>query len=265
MKRVVFNQKGGVGKTSITCNLAAISAAQGNRTLVIDLDIQYNTSHYLLGNESPDERNIAELLEQSSGLFGGGKKAKDYVCQTQWSGLDVIPASDRLADIEHKLESRYKIFKLRDALRELEKSYDEIYIDTPPALNFYAKSALIGADRLLIPFDCDSFSRQSLEKVTELIVELADDHNPELFVEGIVVNQFQPRARFPQKLVNELQEEGYPVIAEKLSSSVRMRESHFHCKPLIHYAPKHGLTEQFVALYNELSKRTQTEPVSQGN
>jgi chromosome partitioning protein len=259
MKRVVFNQKGGVGKTSIACNLAAISAANGQRTLVIDLDTQYNTSHYLLGNEAPDNRNMAELLDQSSGLFSLGKKAAEYACPTPWANLHVIPASEKLSDIEHKLESRYKIFKLRDALTALEKEYDEIYIDTPPALNFYTKSALIGADRLLIPFDCDSFSRQSLEKVTELVVELAEDHNPNLLVEGVIVNQFQPRARFPKQLVEELQAEGYPVIDEKLSSSVRMRESHFHCKPLIHYAPKHALTEQFVALYQRLSSNALSE------
>ena len=253
MRRVIFNQKGGVGKTSITCNLAAISANRGKRTLVIDLDTQANSTHYLLGNAEYDV-SIADFLDQSVGFFGIPKSANEFVYDTQFDNLFIMPACKRLPEIEHKLESRYKIFALKKAFKELEEFYDEIYIDTPPALNFYTKSALIGADRVLIPFDCDAFSRSSLASVSSAIYEIKEDHNESLSIEGVIVNQFQPRAKLPKQLVNELIEDEYPILASMLTSSVKMRESHQQASPLIYYAPKHNLTKQFEMLYEELNE-----------
>jgi chromosome partitioning protein len=146
MQHVVFNQKGGVGKSTITCNLAAISAWQGMRTLVIDLDSQGNSTRYLLGSDMPDEMpNVAEFFEQSLKFTIRDKSASEYIVHTQWEGLDVIPSSPLLDELHGKLESRHKIYKLRDALELLAEDYDQIYIDTPPALNFYTRSALIAA------------------------------------------------------------------------------------------------------------------------
>lgn len=125
-------------------------------------------------------------------------------------------------------------------------------MDTPPALNFFTVSALIAADRCLIPFDCDSFSRQALYSLLNEIEELQEDHNAELAVEGIVVNQFQPRAALPQQMIVELLAEGLPVLPVHLMSSVRMRESHEVCVPLIHFDPRHKLTQQFVELHGHL-------------
>jgi len=123
------------------------------------------------------------------------------------------------------LEAKHKIYKLKSALREMEKFFDDIYIDTAPALNFYTRSALIAADKVLIPFDCDDFSRKALYQIMGELQDIQEDHNEGLQVEGIVVNQFQPRASLPQKLVAELIEEGLPVLDVKLSSSVKMKES----------------------------------------
>ena len=152
-----------------------------------------------------------------------------------------------------KLETRYKMFKLREALEQLGDHYDEIWIDTPPALNFYTRSALIAADRCLIPFDCDAFSRQALYNLMASVEEIRADHNAELAVEGIVVNQFQPRASLPARLVAELKAEGLPVLDPPLSSSVKIRESHDAAKPMIHLDPRHKLSLEFVALYEKLA------------
>jgi chromosome partitioning protein len=111
---------------------------------------------------------------------------------------------------------------------------------------------LIAADRVLIPFDCDSFSRQALYGLMAEIEELKDDHNEGLEVEGIVVNQFQARASLPQQILDELIAEGLPVLPVYLGSSVRMRESHQANIPLIHLDPRHKLTQQFVELHNLL-------------
>src|ERR1035437_533076 len=185
MQHVVFNQKGGVGKSTITCKLAAISAWQGLRTLVIDLDSQGNSSRYLLGADTPeDQPNVAEFFEQSLKFTIRDKAPGDFIVNTPWEGLDLMPSHPLLDELHGKLESRHKIYKLRDALVALATDYDQIYIDTPPALNFYTRCALMAAQGCLIPFDCDDFSRRALYTLLESVAEIKADHNPALKVEG---------------------------------------------------------------------------------
>lgn len=257
MRRVVFNQKGGVGKSSITVNLAALAASRGKRVLVVDLDPQCNASQYLLGMDSWRDQggpkpNIGSFFSQTLSFKLKEKEPREYVHHTPYQNLYLIPSDPELGEIEHLLESKHKIFKLRGLLKTLSRQFDEIYVDTPPAYNFYTLSALIGADRVLIPFDCDAFSRQALYALMENINEARNDHNDELQVEGIIVNQFQPRARLPQQLVDELINEGLPMLANRISSSVIMRESHDRAIPLVFMAPRHKLSEEFGALYDEI-------------
>ena len=255
MRRVVFNQKGGVGKSSIACNLAAVSANEGYRTLLIDLDAQGNSTHYLTGLTGEEiPMGIADFFKQSLSSGPFAKKNKVDIYETPFDNLHVVTATAELADLQPKLEAKHKINKLRKLLDELSEDYERIYLDTPPALNFYAVSALIAADRVLIPFDCDSFSRQALYGLLTEIEDLKEDHNEDLQVEGIVVNQFQPRASLPQQMLDELVAEGLPVLPVYLNSSVKMRESHQACLPLIHLEPKHKLTQQFVDLHSLLEE-----------
>ena len=255
MKRVVFNQKGGVGKSTIAVNLAAIAAARGRRTLLVDLDTQGNASRYLLGEAAAQVApTVADFFEQSLALRLSSMAIDEFVHDTPVAGLSLMPSGPALADLHSRLESRSKILKLRKALDELE-AFDEIVIDTPPALNFYTRSALIAADGCLIPFDCGDFSRQALYGLLESVEEIRDDHNPKLRVEGIVVNQFQARASQPQRIVQALIDEKLPVLPTRLSASVKVRESHDAGVPLIAMAPSHKLTAEFVALYDELERR----------
>jgi chromosome partitioning protein len=253
MPIVVFNQKGGVGKSTITCNLAAISASQGLRTLVIDLDPQGNSTSYLLGDTATDgQPSVAGFFEQTLSYSFRAVPPTDYVVETPFENLDVMPSSPALNELLVKLESRQKIYKLREALVQLAETYDRIYIDTPPALNFFTRAALIGASGCLIPFDCDSFSRQALYALMENVQEIRADHNPDLQIDGIVVNQFQARANLPQRMVAELIEEGLPVLQPYLPSSVRIRESHEQSLPMIHLDPSHKITLALVELHDGL-------------
>ena len=275
MRRVIFNQKGGVGKSSITCNLAAISAARGYKTLVVDLDTQANTSYYL-GHEQPlnlsyahdqghkmlSEGSIVGLFKQSMEFFGTKNDPMDYVVDTKFENLHLMASSPALDLMERELESRYKIYKLREALIELNKTFDHIYIDTAPMFNFYSKSALIAADSVLIPFDCSTFSRQALYGLMQNIIELQEDHNPDLRIGGIIVNQFSKQARFPQSLVAELIEEDFPILESHISSSVKMKESHAKQTPLVYLFPKHKLSLEFERLYNELAGESVEQEVA---
>ncbi len=258
MRRVVFNQKGGVGKSTITCNLAALAAAAGRRVLVIDLDPQGNSTRYLLGatadGEHAEAPGAAGFFETTLKFTLRPPPTSDFIVATPWPNLHLMPGGPQLDELHGKLESRYKIYKLRDALDELADSYDEVWIDTPPALNFYTRSALIAAQGCLIPFDCDDFSRRALYGLLETVKEIQADHNPALKVEGIVVNQYQPRASLPRRTVQELIDEGLPVLQPCLSASVKIKESHELAKPMIHLDAKHKVTLEFAALYATLSK-----------
>ncbi len=259
MRRVIFNQKGGVGKSSITVNLAAVAASRGKRTLVLDLDAQCNATQYLLAARFPEGEdryditpNVGQFFAQTLTFKLKEQPLSDFVHRSAFDHLWVIPAQSELMEIEQMLESKHKIYKLAGALKQMSRDYDEIFIDTPPAFNFYTLSALIAAQVCLIPFDCDAFSRRALYTLLENIEETRQDHNADLKVEGIVVNQFQPRASLPLRLVEELRTEGQPVLNTMLSSSVIMRESHEKSQPLVHLAPRHKLTEEYQMLYDEL-------------
>lgn len=255
MIRVLFNKKGGVGKSSLSSNLAAISAAQGLKTLLIDLDTQCNASTYLTHNEPQKcEFSMFDFFDQTITFHIRKKPTIEFCHQSSWPNLHIIPSSPNLDQLETKLESRHKIYKLREGLEQLNEHFDRIYIDTAPALNFYSLSALIAADRCLIPMDCDEFSRQALYTMMEHLMEIKEDHNPKLEIEGIIANQYLSRAKVPNQIINELRQEGHHVFGQTISSSVKMRESHQQHTPLIHLAPSHKLSQELLALWQEIEK-----------
>lgn len=253
MRRVIFNQKGGVGKTSITVNLAAIAASRGHRTLVLDLDPQCNASHYLLSRSGQaPAQDVGDYLESTLGFSLRPGQTDAYVSATPFANLHILPGSEDLSELEVKLEKRYKIFKIRELLDALE-DYDRVFIDTAPAFNFFTLSALIAADRCLVPFDCDAFARDAIYRMLEQVNEVRADHNEDLQIEGIVVNNFQKQAKIPTEVVERLeQDDELPVLSTRLNASVKMRESHERRMPLVYLAPRHPLTEAYQALYEEI-------------
>ena len=255
MKRVIFNQKGGVGKSSITCNLAAISAEMGYSTLVIDLDVQGNSSMYL-GYDIHDEDQVipgASVADLYKSLFGLRRASKvdelDCVLDTPFKNLSLMPASLELSRIEQDLVSRFKYYELQRAVDRLGNYFDRIYIDTPPALGFYAKSALIAADRVLIPFDCDVFAQRALLNVIQNMLKIKETDNKKLAIEGIVINQFMGQSKLPAELIQEIKSFNIPILESYLSSSVKMKISHAIQTPLVYMDRTHKLTQQFIRLY----------------
>ncbi len=255
MRTVVFNRKGGVGKSTVAANLAAIDAERGRRTLLVDLDPQGNATRYVLGDRAGEVRpTLSEFFEQALTFRIFPDPPESWVHRSPWERLDVVASSGGLAELEARLEARWKMNKLRDLLDELPR-YEVVWIDTPPALGFFTLSALIAADRCLIPFDCDAFSRRALDGLIERVDEIREDHRAAVRVAGIVVNQFQSRARLPARMVEEIEGAGLPVLRTRLSHSVVVRESHEACRPLIHWAPGHKVTLQFRELHDEIERR----------
>jgi len=255
MRRVVFNQKGGVGKSSIAVNLAAASAKSGFKTLLIDLDVQGNSTHYIVGEQSERLPGVEDFFQNQLSLYSR-EPMTSLIHQSAYPNLSVMPSGRGLLELDHKLESRYKMYKLKEALAELMTDFDRIYLDTPPALNFFSRSAMIAADRVVVPFDCDTFSKQALYQLTETIEEIKADHNPQLVLEAIVPNQVPARAKLPKQLIEGLKVDSLPVTKTTLSSSVVMRESHEKAKPLVYLHAKHRLTQEFEALLQELESQS---------
>lgn len=255
MIRTVFNRKGGVGKSTITCNLAAVAAANGKRTLVIDIDPQANSTTYLGEDGNDNVVGMPEYFDSQINYSFRDFAPDDFVRPTQFDNLFLVSANQSLIDLETKLASRHKIYKLRSFLQSLAEIYDEIYIDTPPVLNFYSLSALIASDRCLIPFDCDVFSRDALFELLDNVKEVKEDHNSDLMIEGVVINQFSAQAKLPSQAVAELKQANLPILAPYISSSVKIRESHREHKPLAFYAPKHKVAQEFFELYKTLTDR----------
>lgn len=260
MRRVIFNQKGGVGKSTITCNLAAISAHKGFKTLVIDLDPQSNSTQYLLGRNAHNFKpTIADYFQQVLDFDFSASQANEFIHATSFKNLHIIPASPDLEFILTKLENRHKIYKLRSLLDRAEH-FDNVFIDTPPAMNYFTQSALIASDTCLIPFDCDLFSRNAIYHLFRGVSDIRDKYHAKLRVEGVIVNQFQPSASLPKKLVDELSNEGLPIISTFLTSSIKIRESHDATLPMIHFAPNHKVTTEFLRIFQALQTNEITQP-----
>jgi len=209
MKRVIFNRKGGVGKSTITCNLAAVAASRGKQVLVIDLDPQANTTSYLGHSGKDDVVGIAEFFESTITRNYRKFTADDFIRETPYENLSLISSSYALVEIEN----------------------------------------------CLLPYDCSVFARDAMVDLVDELDEIIDDHNPTLFIEGVVVNQFQSRAKLPQEAVDELTKSGFKLLQPFISSSVKVKESHSLSKPMVYLDSSHKVTLQFVDLYKKISRK----------
>jgi chromosome partitioning protein len=260
MRRVIFNQKGGVGKSTITCNLAAVSADKGFRTLVVDLDPQSNSTQYLLGRNALNfTPTVADYFHQVLQFRFCASQADQFIHATAFKNLYILPAAHKLELLLTRLENRQKIYKLRSLLDKIE-GFDNIFIDTPPAMNFFTQSALIASQSCLIPFDCDLFSRNAIYHLFRGVKEIRQKYNAKLRVEGVIVNQYQPGASLPKRLVDELSNEGLPIIPTFLSSSIKIKESHDLALPMIHLSRNHKLTMEFCRIFQSLQTNEITQP-----
>jgi chromosome partitioning protein len=247
----VYNQKGGVGKTTLAVNLAALSAQRGHRTLLVDSDPQGNSTYSVLGFDAPTGKGLPEFYESCLGLNLFRQSLLEYVTSsTGIENLHIVTAHRELEDLRNKLENKHKIHKLRDGLRST--TYDRIFFDPPPANDFFALACLIAAKEVLVPIDCDTFSVRAARDILNMIEEVRADHNPDLTLLGVVVNQFQKSTKHGLAIVEKLREEGFPVLAPFIPASVKVRESHSEAKPFVVSEPSHPVSHALASLSEKL-------------
>jgi chromosome partitioning protein len=228
----IANQKGGVGKTTTSVNLAAAVAERGARVLLIDFDAQANATSGL-GIEKTEGVSLYPIL------LGQGAP-EDFIRATGIKRLDLIPAEVNLAgaEIEVARLDRY-LHRLRDALQPLRTAdrYDYLFIDCPPSLGILTMNALCASDGLIMPIQCEYYALEGLSVMVRLIDQLRESGaNPDLVVEGIVMTMYDGRTNLAQQVVQQVKEFfGDKVYDTLIPRSVRVSEAPSFGKPVIDY------------------------------
>ena len=228
----VANQKGGVGKTTTTVNLAASLAIAESRTLVIDFDPQGNASSAL----GVDRRALANKKTIYHALIGQASMA-EVIQQTEIDGLSVAPADGNLTGAEIELVSSFaRESKLKAALAEIRDNYDYILIDSPPSLGLLTVNSLTAADSFLVPLQCEYFALEGLSQLLHTVSLVKGSLNPKLEQEGIVLTMYDSRNNLANEVVKEVRTH-FPnsVFQTVVPRNVRLSECSSFGKPIILY------------------------------
>ncbi len=245
------NQKGGVGKTTTTVNLAAALAEYGRRVLVVDFDPQGAASAGLGVNANELDTTIYDLLMRS------GVKASDVIHSTGIDGLDLIPANIDLSAAEVQLVGEVaRESTLARGLRSVADDYDVILIDCQPSLGLLTVNALVAAHGVIIPLACEYFAMRGVALLVETIDKVQDRLNPRLTIDAIIPTMYDGRTLHAQEVVERVQQKfGDRVTESMIHRTVKFPDATVAAEPITTFAPRHAGAEQYRSLARELVAR----------
>jgi chromosome partitioning protein len=254
----IANQKGGVGKTTTAINLAASLAANDVRVLVIDSDPQGNATTGLGVEKNTGRASLYNVLLGDAAL-------KDAIATTEFDGLHVISADKNLVGANLDLvDLPNREFRLRSRLEEIRDDYGFIIVDCPPALDLLTLNALMAADSVLVPIQCEFFALEGISELIDTIERLKEAFGHPLKIEGILLTMYDERMNLTRQVAADLKEFfGDEVFKTVIPRSVRLAEAPSFGKPIISYDPRSRGAESYIRLAKEILDNEQSRQLAQ--
>jgi chromosome partitioning protein len=247
MIKIAFsNQKGGVGKTSITMHTAGALAEFGKKTLIIDMDQQGNLSSVFLDKIYDLPLTVADLLVEDS------EKASLIVKKTGFSNIDILPSNLALSDLDSRLAGDYDAqYYLAEGIEDIQNSYDYILIDCPPSLGIATRMSLLASQYVIIPIECQEWAVKGSRQIVTYIENVRKRANSKLTLMGFVLNKFDPRRSIETSYKEVLRENyGDKIFKTEFRNNVQYTEASTARQPITSYLP----TSVQAKAYGEFAK-----------